>query len=79
MKLVTYILVLFSALSCSPLHHIDKIQSDKRIKRTEDYNFIGEKAMTQWWYYDCIFEDGSVLVFLFTPYQPKFFCIRYQQ
>jgi hypothetical protein len=25
--------------------------------------------MTQWWYYDCIFNDGSVLVFLFTPYQ----------
>jgi hypothetical protein len=68
MKPVSFI-ILILALSCSPLHQIHKIQSDKRIKKTEDRNFIGEKALTQWWYYDCVFEDGSVLVFLFTPYQ----------
>ena len=56
-------------MSCSPLHYIHKIESDRRIKKTETKNFAEEKALTQWWYYDCIFEDGSVLVFLFTPCQ----------
>lgn len=60
---------MLSVISCSPLHHINLIQSDKRIKKTEYLNFTEEKAMTQWWYYDCVFDDGSVLVLLFTPYQ----------
>ncbi len=67
-KLFIYIL-LFAAISCSPLRQIHKIQSDKRIKHTENLNFIDSKVVTQWWYYDCVFEDGSVLVILFTPYQ----------
>ncbi len=62
-------LILLFLVSCTPLHHISKIQSDKRIKKTEAKNYTDKKALTQWWYYDCIFEDGSVLVFLFTPYQ----------
>ncbi len=68
MKAIVCILML-SVISCSPLHHINLIQSDKRIKKTEDLNFTDAKALTQWWYYDCVFDDGSVLVLLFTPYQ----------
>ncbi|MFL5730547.1 MAG: hypothetical protein ACJ75J_13760 [Cytophagaceae bacterium] len=62
-------LLLFFCLACSPLRQLHKVQSDKRLRKTETLNFTGEKAMTQWWYYDCVLEDGSVLVFLFTPYQ----------
>lgn len=71
MKIFSLFLILLSTtiFSCTPLLHLNKIQSDRRIKKTEAQNFTGLKAVTQWWYYDCVFEDGSVLVFLFTPYQ----------
>ena len=68
MKLFICVISIF-IISCTPLHNIYKIQSDRRIEKTEDLNFTGEKALTQWWYYDCVFEDGSVLVILFTPYK----------
>src|SRR4051794_37962641 len=67
MKIAAFLL-LFLTLSCSP-RQIHKIQSDKRMRKTEDRNFTGPKAPTQWWYYDCIFDDGSVLVLLFTPFE----------
>lgn len=61
-------LTLLIAFSCSPLRNLNKLQSDRQFKKTENLNFAGEKAHTQWWYFDCVFEDGSVLVFLFTPH-----------
>ncbi len=61
-------LILLIAFACSPLHNLNKIQSDHQFKKFENLNFAGEKAHTQWWYFDCILEDGSVLVFLFTPH-----------
>lgn len=68
-----YQLLLTSGLfitSCSsPLQHFDKVQSDKRLSKTETRNFGGGKSETQWWYFDCFLENGSVLVFIFTPYQ----------
>jgi hypothetical protein len=68
---ITLTLTLFFAgsLNSSPFHYLYKIQSDRQIASTEDLNFQSKKASTQWWYFDCFFEDGSVLVFLFTPYQ----------
>jgi len=63
------IVLIISLSKCSPLlHNFYKIQSDKRLRLTENLNFLGEKALTQWWYFDFFFEDGSVLVLLFAPY-----------
>ena len=61
--------MILSLSSCSSLlHKIYKIQSDNRLRKTEDINFVGEKALTQWWYFDFFFEDGSVLVLMFVPH-----------
>ena len=64
---IAFIFCLFSSCS-SLLHHSFKVQSDKRLIKTENQNFIGEKALTQWWYFDFFLEDGSVMVVLFAPY-----------
>jgi hypothetical protein len=64
---IAFICCLFTSCS-SLLHNSFKIQSDKRLKKTETQNFIGEKALTQWWYFDFFLEDGSVMVVLFAPY-----------
>lgn len=63
------IFILFFLSSCSILSNLNKLQSDKKFKKTENANFSGNKAKTQWWYFDCFLEDGSILVFLFTPHE----------
>jgi hypothetical protein len=69
-KLSLYSLfILLTVFSCAPLRHLNKFQSDHQFKKTEDLNFAGEKAKTQWWYFDCFFDDGSMMVFFFTPHQ----------
>ena len=50
-------------------HFFYKFQSDRWIRKTEDWNFSGVKSKTQWWYYDAVLADGSVLIFMFTPVQ----------
>ena len=67
---ITALVLMISLLSsCSSLlHNLYKIQSDNRLRKTEDSNFLGEKALTQWWYFDFFFEDGSVLVLMFVPH-----------
>jgi len=50
-------------------HFLYKLQSDSFIRKTENRNFTDDKSITQWWYFDCMLDDGSLLVFLFTPYQ----------
>ncbi len=68
-KTISIIIFLCIFTSCSSLlHHSYKIQSDKRLAKTETQNFIGEKALTQWWYFDFFLDDGSVMVVLFAPY-----------
>jgi hypothetical protein len=68
--IISSLLAICLLVGCSsPLHHLDKWQSDSRLGKTETINFEGEKSGTQWWYFDCFFEDGSVMVFIFTPYQ----------
>ena len=64
---IAFFLFLFSSCS-SLLHDLYKVQSDKRLAKMEERNFIGEKALTQWWYFDFFLEDGSVMVVLFAPY-----------
>jgi hypothetical protein len=69
-KIYCFIIIIIVITSaCSSERHLHKIESDKKFKNTESINFAGEKALTQWWYFDCFFEDGSVMVFLFTPYE----------
>lgn len=68
-KIIPFIFIICLFTSCSTLlHNSYKIQSDNRLRKTEDHNFLGEKALTQWWYFDFFLEDGSVLVVLFAPY-----------
>ncbi len=68
-KITSILLIITFLSSCSSLLLKSyKIQSDNRLRKTEVQNFLGEKALTQWWYFDFFFEDGSVLVLLFTPY-----------
>ena len=68
-KTVSIVLIFYLLSSCSSLlHNSYKIQSDKRLAKTEKRNFIGEKALTQWWYFDFFLEDGSVMMVLFAPY-----------
>ncbi len=63
------VLMISFLTSCSSLlHKAYKIQSDKRLRKTENSNFLGDKALTQWWYFDFFFEDGSVLVLMFVPH-----------
>lgn len=50
-------------------HFFYKFQSDNSIRKTEVANFSGTKSITQWWYFDCVLEDSSLLVVMFTPYQ----------
>jgi hypothetical protein len=50
-------------------HFFFKLQSDNGIRKTEDANFTGAKSNTQWWYFDCILDDGSLLVVMFSPMQ----------
>ena len=62
------VFAMFFLSSCSSLlHKLYKIQSDERMYKMEDYNFLNEKALTQWWYFDFFFDDGSVLVLMFVP------------
>lgn len=64
-----YVALIILLTSCSSLiHKAHKIQSDKRLRKTETKNFIGEKALTQWWYFDFFLDDGSVLVLMFVPH-----------
>jgi len=68
-RFFSVLLILFAFTSCSSfLHSSYKIQSDNRLRKTENLNFLGEKASTQWWYFDFFLEDGSVAVLLFVPY-----------
>ncbi len=69
LKTAPLAILFFLVVSCAAPTNLHKIQSDNQLRKTEDLNFSSTKARTQWWYYDCVFEDGSVLVFLFTPYQ----------
>jgi hypothetical protein len=66
---IRIVLLLVFMSGCYSLHDLHKIQSDNKLRKTENLNFLSSKATTQWWYFDCFFEDGSVLVFLFTPQQ----------
>jgi len=55
--------------SCSSLiHKAFKVQSDNRLRKTENKNFLNEKAPIQWWYFDFFLDDGSVLVLMFVPH-----------
>lgn len=62
-------LIFALVFSLSPFYKLFRIQSDKKIRKSENENFAGNKSLTQWWYFDCVLEDGSVLVFLYAPYQ----------
>lgn len=59
----------FLFTSCGTLlHKTYTIQDDKQFRKTEIKNFIGDKAQTQWWYFDFFLDDGSVLVLMFVPH-----------
>jgi hypothetical protein len=70
MRIATMVIVIsFLITSCSSLIHKSyKIQSDNRLRKTEHKNFVGDKALTQWWYFDFFLDDGSVLVLMFVPH-----------
>ena len=62
------VMMVFMSSCSSLLHKLHKIQSDSQLRETEDTNFLGEKALTQWWYFDFFLDDGSVLVLMFVPH-----------
>ncbi|MFN6946570.1 MAG: hypothetical protein ACK4ND_16605 [Cytophagaceae bacterium] len=63
------IIALLFILYLKPHQRYHIFQSEKRLRNIEVHNFSGPKTKTQWWYFDCLSEDGSVLAFMFTPYQ----------
>lgn len=68
-KITVLVLMMTLGSSCGSLiHQAHKVQSDKRLRKTEQKNFTGEKALTQWWYFDFFLDDGSVLVLMFVPH-----------
>ena len=54
----------FLITSCGALlHKTYTIQSDKQLLKTEVKNFNGDKAQTQWWYFDFFLDDTFIIYF----------------
>jgi len=43
------------------------LQSASALRRLERQNFLDDKAKMQWWYFDIVMGDGSVLMIAFVP------------